>query len=396
MGEGTDIEDDVRIEPPVLLGAGCLVERGSQLIGPLIVGDGCVIESGAVLDGVIHWDGVKAGRGSLLEGSILGRNVIVHHEAVVRDDVVLGDRSRGPGGRRGAVGSAVRAALAHHGRRRPARRRTLLIRGARGGRSRPARRRRRPLLPEALRGLWRRRRLAVRRTAGRRSSRCLRRAALAAGPRWAGRRRAARAGAASVADASSPSRARRAAFVYEGSARALVTACKFRALRSIAGEMAELAAPAFAAAVEGTQADCVACVPGHRGRSLERGFNQAELLSRALAASVGLRHEPLLVRVREGARQSGMDRAARAANVRGLYALNTGADRVLDGIERVVIVDDVYTTGETLNHCAGVLADRGVETRVFTFARAVRRSRPRLRTPSPSAGMPAEASQPQP
>ncbi len=187
-----------------------------------------------------------------------------------------------------------------------------------------------------------------------------------------------------------------AAFVYEGSARALVTACKFRALRSIAGEMAELAAPAFAAAVEGTQADCVACVPGHRGRSLERGFNQAELLARALAASVGLRHEPLLVRVREGARQSGMDRAARAANVRGLYALNTGADRVLDGIERVVIVDDVYTTGETLNHCAGVLADRGVETRVFTFARAVRRSRPRLRTPSPSAGMPAEASQPQP
>ncbi len=93
VGEGTDIEDDVRIEPPVLLGAGCLVERGSQLIGPLIVGDGCIIERGAVLDGVIHWDGVKAGRGSLLEGSILGRNVIVHHEAVVRDDVVLGDRS---------------------------------------------------------------------------------------------------------------------------------------------------------------------------------------------------------------------------------------------------------------------------------------------------------------
>jgi orotate phosphoribosyltransferase len=87
--------------------------------------------------------------------------------------------------------------------------------------------------------------------------------------------------------------------------------------------------------------------------------------------------------------------------------LNNGADRVLDGIERVVIVDDVYTTGETLNHCAGVLADRGVETHVFTFARAVRRSNPRTRNAArsnprthnaaPSAGVASrQASQPQP
>jgi ComF family protein len=187
-----------------------------------------------------------------------------------------------------------------------------------------------------------------------------------------------------------------AAFVYEGPARALVTACKFRALRSIAAEMAELAGPAFAAAVACTQTDCVTCVPGHRGRSLERGFNQAELLARALAAG-GLRFEPLLVRVREGGRQSGLDRAGRAANVRGLYALNNGADRVLDGIERVVIVDDVYTTGETLNHCAGVLADRGLQTRAFTFARTVRRSRSRTLWTMPANGMPSfKASQPQP
>ena len=188
-----------------------------------------------------------------------------------------------------------------------------------------------------------------------------------------------------------------AAFVYEGPARALVTACKFRALRSIVTEMAELAAPAFAAAVEATQADCVACVPGHRGRSLERGFNQAELLARALAAGAGVRYEPLLARVREGARQSGLDRAARAANAAGLYALKTGADRVVDGGMRVVIIDDVYTTGETLNHCAGVLADRGAQTCAFTFARTVRSSSLRTHRLMPAVGMaPSEASQPQP
>jgi NDP-sugar pyrophosphorylase family protein len=93
VGQGTEIESGVRIEPPVLLGAGCLVESGAELIGPLIIGDGCVVESGAVLEGVIHWDGAKAGHDSYLAGSILGRNVVVHHEAVVHEDAVVGDRS---------------------------------------------------------------------------------------------------------------------------------------------------------------------------------------------------------------------------------------------------------------------------------------------------------------
>ena len=93
VGQGTEIEGGVRVEPPVLLGAGCLVEGGAELIGPLIIGDGCVVERGAVLEGVIHWDGAKAGRDSRLAGSILGRNVVVHHEAVVHEDSVVGDRS---------------------------------------------------------------------------------------------------------------------------------------------------------------------------------------------------------------------------------------------------------------------------------------------------------------
>jgi NDP-sugar pyrophosphorylase family protein len=93
IGQGTYIGPGVRLEPPILLGAGCLVDSGAELIGPLIVGDGCVVERGAVLEGVIQWDGAKAGRGSRLAGSILGRNVVVHHEAVVHEDAVIGDRS---------------------------------------------------------------------------------------------------------------------------------------------------------------------------------------------------------------------------------------------------------------------------------------------------------------
>jgi mannose-1-phosphate guanylyltransferase len=92
-GEGTEIEEGAVLVPPILLGAGCLVETEAQLVGPLIIGDGCVIERGAMLEGVIQWDGAKAGRGSRLAGSILGKHVVVHHEAVVREDAVIGDRS---------------------------------------------------------------------------------------------------------------------------------------------------------------------------------------------------------------------------------------------------------------------------------------------------------------
>jgi NDP-sugar pyrophosphorylase family protein len=93
VGEGTLIDSGARLEPPILIGAGCLIESEAELIGPLIIGDGCVIERGAVLEGVINWAGVKAGRGSRVAGSILGRNVMVHHGAVVHEDAVVGDRS---------------------------------------------------------------------------------------------------------------------------------------------------------------------------------------------------------------------------------------------------------------------------------------------------------------
>ncbi len=162
-----------------------------------------------------------------------------------------------------------------------------------------------------------------------------------------------------------------AAFTYEGPARALVTACKFRALRSLTDDMARRAAPAFAA-YAAPRAELVTWVPGHREHSLERGFNQAELFARRLARDAGLPYAPLLRRVRHGARQSGLDRASRAANVRDAFALREERNGVLRRLKRVVVVDDVYTTGETLNQCAEVLARAGLEPHAFTFARTVR------------------------
>ena len=173
-----------------------------------------------------------------------------------------------------------------------------------------------------------------------------------------------------------------AAFCYEGPARALVTACKFRALRSLADELAERAAPAFAdvaARAAGARPGApapgrvvVTSVPAHREHRLDRGFDLAESLARRLAAEGSLAYAPLLRRVRQGARQSGLSRAARAANVHQAFALREPGFGVGTTPKRVIIVDDVYTTGETLNQCAQALAQAGYHSLAFTFARTVR------------------------
>ncbi|MEZ5124662.1 MAG: hypothetical protein R2826_00240 [Thermoleophilia bacterium] len=173
-----------------------------------------------------------------------------------------------------------------------------------------------------------------------------------------------------------------AAFTYDGAAKALVTVCKFRAYRSVVDEMVGLARPAFAAAAARLGDDpraraadpklLVTWVPGHRDHVLERGFNQAEGLARGLARATGLPCAPLLERVRHGARQSGLGRHARAANVSQSFAVREDAERVVRMFKRVMIVDDVYTTGETLSHGAEVLINTGLEPHTFTFARTVR------------------------
>ena len=173
-----------------------------------------------------------------------------------------------------------------------------------------------------------------------------------------------------------------AAFSYEGPARSLVKACKFRKLRSIAAEMAALAGPRFAqvcdAGGERLPFSAATWVPTTAGRRLERGFDQAELFAQELASGAGLAAAPLLARTRAAGKQSALDRAGRAGNVHGAVVCTQpvgsppAADTHTTRFPRVLIIDDVYTTGETLNECATALSAAGYEPHVFTFARTVR------------------------
>lgn len=101
--------------------------------------------------------------------------------------------------------------------------------------------------------------------------------------------------------------------------------------------------------------DAVVPVPMHRAKVRRRGYNQAELLARALARRIGVRCEPaLLTKTRDLDAQSKLARDARAANVRGAFL---ASGRV--AARRILVVDDVCTTGATIRACAGELVRAG-------------------------------------
>jgi ComF family protein len=139
------------------------------------------------------------------------------------------------------------------------------------------------------------------------------------------------------------------------------------------------AAPAFARWMAGAgsallaEADLIAPVPLHWLRLFSRRYNQAALLAAALAKLAGKPAiNDLLVRRRPTPSQGGLGAAARRRNVAGAFALHPRR-RPLLADKRVLVVDDVFTTGATVSACAAALLRAGAAAvDVLTLARVVR------------------------
>ncbi len=103
------------------------------------------------------------------------------------------------------------------------------------------------------------------------------------------------------------------------------------------------------------QFDALAAVPMHAAKERKRGYNQAELLGRALSRRIGIGCDmSLLARQRERATQSRLPKRDRAANVRDAFVASEGAKG-----KSILVVDDICTTGETLRACATALKRAG-------------------------------------
>jgi ComF family protein len=174
---------------------------------------------------------------------------------------------------------------------------------------------------------------------------------------------------AAIADPPVFARAR-AVCRFEGVARELVHRLKY-------GDRAELALTLGRMMVQAgheliAEADLVVPVPLHRTRLWSRRFNQAALLAGTVARIAALPHAPAaLARVKHTRRQVGLTRAQRAGNLQGAFRVPDDARPQLEG-RRILLVDDVLTTGATANAAARALLRGGArQVDLLTFARVV-------------------------
>ena len=141
---------------------------------------------------------------------------------------------------------------------------------------------------------------------------------------------------------------------YRGNLRELIHLLKYQGMTPLAGPLASRMAEA-ACTPPWKECQAVVALPLDPARRRERGYNQAELLARTLARHVSLPLIPACRRVRPTAPQAGLSRPERHKNVRNAFAADK---RTVSGLV-ILLVDDVMTTGATLDSCAAALRDAG-------------------------------------
>jgi ComF family protein len=176
---------------------------------------------------------------------------------------------------------------------------------------------------------------------------------------------------------------------YDGSLRGLIHLLKYQQIKPAAERLGRLLAIGVSASKESVSSRVlVVPVPLFSTKQHQRGFNQAELLSRAAIkhlnswkASGFELHIGNLKRIRSTVSQTGLTSHQRRKNVRGAFALSK--PQLVQG-RSILLIDDVYTTGTTLNECTRVLRSVGAErVWVATVARVLRHHEGRVLSPQP-------------
>lgn len=159
----------------------------------------------------------------------------------------------------------------------------------------------------------------------------------------------------------------RTAVLFKGPARALVIELKYHRGLHVLSDMEQVFRRA-AHVLELARGAVLVPVPLHPRKERHRGYNQTALLAEILAraAGGGARVEAVLRRIEDTATQTALDRRTRMANLKNAFALARGA--TINPDLHYVLVDDVFTTGSTLNSCAHTLRRAGcLNLDVVTF-----------------------------
>jgi ComF family protein len=162
--------------------------------------------------------------------------------------------------------------------------------------------------------------------------------------------------------------------VYDGSVQQLIVKWKYQRHHSSARLLCETLAGWLSLQVTKPDATAIIPIPMHRKKLRARGFNTAYMLAQAASQAIAL---PLLdkalIRRLHTPAQAGLDKAQRQQNLAGAFQL---LPEHLYGYERIILVDDVYTTGTTLSICTQLLRDAGVKhVTILTLARTLAQQR---------------------
>jgi len=145
-------------------------------------------------------------------------------------------------------------------------------------------------------------------------------------------------------------------YLYEGAIKTVIHNLKYSGFSRIADWLANIAFQTIQADTDLQSVDMVCPVPLHRVRQRERGYNQSALIARAMAVKLQKPfQEHILVKNRNTASQTAMSRTARLSNVRGSFRMGKSAVRG----KRILLVDDVFTTGSTVNEASRTLRAAG-------------------------------------
>ena len=152
----------------------------------------------------------------------------------------------------------------------------------------------------------------------------------------------------------------RAPFVYYGKVRGVVKRLKYGGGKFLAPYMAEYMADSFFTA--GWKVDVVTFVPMNVKRKKVRGYNQAEIIAKCLSEKTGVSLvSDALFRVKKTTAQKKLDRQERMGNLRDAFALSERWKPVAN----VLLIDDIYTTGATVEQAAKILKKAGAQNVYF-------------------------------
>lgn len=163
----------------------------------------------------------------------------------------------------------------------------------------------------------------------------------------------------------------RAHFLYEGPIRELVHSFKYNQQTHLRHPLALLTLQGMGSFLADNNPHLIVPVPLHRSRLRQRGFNQAVLLGRVLSRRLNLPLLPdSLVRTRPTEPQINLSATERKVNVKGAFTVKS-PDQIAG--KRILLLDDVMTTGSTMNECAKELKKAGAEmVTAVTIARTAR------------------------